>query len=152
MQRYVWLRIVMGASPLTSLHLSGIFLGAGVTFEKAPLIGYRDDVQWLSSIDVPNVASRGALPRIYTAAQRSRTWPLVTMAAAGDGGKLDAARRYAEQHASLTMPPFYFLPFDDDLTTLEYDQWSGDIQRQHRFLDRFDYSVAWTEVIRTVSS
>ena len=56
---------------------------------------------------------------------------------AEDGGMLDAALTYAEQHTSATMPPFWFVPLDSDLSVVQLLSWDGGgLDKQHRFLDQ----------------
>ena len=109
--------------------------------------------EFLGSIDVPNTATRGPVPQVYTAYMPQRTWENVKRGPSDDGGKLDAAFSYAVTHTSYTHPPFYFVPLDDDLTTIEYNRWTGTgLEQSHTFLDRWDYRVSWAQVIRTVAS
>ncbi len=80
-----------------------------------------------------------------------RTWPSVKADASEDGGKLEAALAYATSHASYQMPPFYFIPLDDNLSNVELNSWAGGLGRKHRFLDRYDYETNWAQVIRTAN-
>jgi hypothetical protein len=132
--------------------VSELFLGTGATFDSACRIGIRQDAQWLGSLDVTNFSTRGPHPRVYAADMPQRTWFGVGRAANEDGGRLDAAHAYARAHASYQMPPMYFVPLDDDITGLECLSWAGDLGREHLFLDKWIYSVAWAEVIRTAAS
>jgi hypothetical protein len=153
--RHWWLNIVMGATPLEDpdfLRISELFLGAGVTFNNACRIGMTLNRQWLGTLDVAGRSTRGSHPRLYAADMPERTWSLVKRDATEDGGRLDAAFAYAQTHASYTLPSFYFLSLDDVVTNVEMLSWAGDLQRSHVFGERWDYSVQWAEVLRTVSS
>lgn len=150
--RYWWIRVVMPSSGMPAyLRLSGMFLGTGVTLVKQPLAGLTEHESFLGALDVPDTLSRGAGSQVHTAPRRQRTWPRIRRTPSADGGKLDAAFAYATTHPSYQMPPFFFIMSDTDLTTVEYNSWAGDLQRQHQFADLWSYSVDWISVIRTVA-
>jgi hypothetical protein len=150
--RYWWLRIVMGASSLTSFHMSEMGVFTGFTLDKPPIVGFSVPDQFLSGLDVNGALVNGPGPQMRTAKRPQYTWDLVKQDANSDGGRLDAAFAYATQHASYQQRPFYYVPLDSDLNTVNFYSWAGDLERQHRFLERYDYSVNWIEVIRRVSA
>jgi hypothetical protein len=150
--RYWWLRFVMSTSALTSLRLSEVFLGTGTTFDEPPKFGFSMPDQFVGSLDVNGTLVYGAGPQVRSAKRLQHTWQLTKQDANSDGGRLDAAFMYATQHSSYTQKPFYFLLSDADLNNVSFYSWSGDLDRRHRFLDRYDMAVSWTEVIRRVSA
>ena len=153
--RYWWWKVVMPASGQPAyLRYSGAFLGTGATLSKtpSPRMGISDDMTFLGSIDVTS-ATRGPHPRVNAAARPQYSWWHVRNDVASDGGKLEAAFDYAQSHSSYTMPPFWLILQDNDLSTVKYYSWSGNgLQRKYAIGDKWDYSVDWTSVIRMVAS
>jgi hypothetical protein len=146
--RYWWLRIILGGTALTYLRLSELFLGQGTSLAQAPTIGYDEEEQFLTSIDFATLV-RGTSPRRLTDTRPVRTWSLIKRDVSGDGGKLATALQYAARHPSFRTPPFWFIPWDADLNTVEYNVWETGIRWRHRFLERWDATVDWPAVLRT---
>jgi hypothetical protein len=134
------------------LRMSEVFLGLGATLGKNPTAGESVDGEWLMSVDVPGILMRHAGPRTLAGNHIQRTWRRIGRGTSEDGGKLDAAFVYASTHPSYRQPPFWFWLWDTDVATVEYNAWISPPQRQHQFEKRYDYTVQWAELIRSVAS
>jgi hypothetical protein len=150
--RYWGLRLVLGATALSYARWSEIFLGTGATLNNSPIIGATESRIMLSPLDIAGILVHGVGPQIRTTPRVTRTWALTKRDAASDGGRLDAALTYATEHSTDQQLPFWYIPRDDDLSVIELNAWADGVQRQHRFLDRWDYTVDWVQLIRRVAS
>jgi hypothetical protein len=148
--RYWGLKVAMTSGSLSFLRFSELFLGTGVTLSKPFNIGFTQDREPLTGVELIHAAI-GPVMRVRTARRRVRTWSQVKMDATEDGGKLDAVRDALEAHSSYTEPPFWFIPLDNDLAATELNGWAGGLAESHRILDRYDYRVEMLERIRTVA-
>lgn len=151
-RQYWWLKIVMGATALSSyLRISELFLGTGVTFEKPPIEGFDDTEDFLASLDVAETLTRGAGPLIWTAGMVQYTWPASARDGNADGGKLETVFAATTRHRSYRMKPFWFLLEDTQLADIKLYQWAGPLRRPHVSGAKRAYTASFCDVIRTVS-
>jgi hypothetical protein len=150
--RYWWVRFAIGASSLTDLRFSGMYLQTGVTFQRAPSVGgSSDDPQLLSSLDVSGTLVNGDGPQVRSADQLTYAWNRRVRGANGDGDKLDAAWLAVTTDPSYMHKPIWWMVDDSQPATARLVQWVS-LSRQAVFYDKWDYTSVFAEIIRKVAS
>jgi hypothetical protein len=149
--RYWWVRFTMGATALTDLRFSGMYLQTGVTFARPPSVGgSSDDPQLLSNLDVQGILVNGDGPQVRSADQLTYAWNRRLRGANGDGDKLDTAWLAVTTDPSYMHKPVWWMVDDSVPSGARLVQFVS-MSRQAVFYDRWDYTTQFAEIIRKVS-
>jgi hypothetical protein len=147
-RRYWRICVTLGGTAPTQGYLrwSKVFLGSSLTFNRT-FQDFHDASEWLGAVDVETLR-RGPGPRQLEGRYLRLTYGNMDVA---DQARLRTLRTWINDPAYNVQRPFYFIPFDNDLTNFILCHWVNGLIKDHEFLDRYSDPLELSEVIRSIA-